>query len=63
MQRSRNNIFDIARGIGILLVVIGHCYTKTTKVCCLINGFHMPFFFIISGMIYGMRENDFDFCF
>lgn len=54
---------DIAKGIGILLVVIGHCYSKYTKIEEIIYGCHMPLFFIISGVIYGKRNKEFSFNF
>ena len=45
----RENWVDIAKGIGIILVVMGHA-------CCpvlphgIIYSFHMPFFFFLSGL-------------
>ena len=47
-QNNRNNYLSIAKGIGIILMVIGHCgspylFTK------FIYQFHMPLFFICSG--------------
>jgi fucose 4-O-acetylase-like acetyltransferase len=38
---------DVARGVGILLVVLGHLETGLVKSC--IYTFHMPLFFILSG--------------
>ena len=48
---------DIARGIGIFLVVLGHSFPDSqfnnsnfyAYIYKLIYSFHMPFFFIISG--------------
>lgn len=48
-QNARTGWIDIAKGIGILLVVFGHAEVGGTK---LIYSFHMPFFFIISGILY-----------
>lgn len=48
----RNNAIDIAKGICILLMILGHCYSQNNAVIVLIYGFHMPFFFIISGALY-----------
>lgn len=39
---------DLLREIGIILVVVGHTRPPFTK---LIYGFHMPFFFVISGYL------------
>ena len=44
----RENNLDIAKGIGILLVVLAH--VLQSKVETFIYIFHMPFFFFISGM-------------
>ena len=41
MKRERE--IDIANGIAILLVVIGHSYSSQDIVRQLINAFHMPF--------------------
>ena len=47
----------IAKGIGILLVVIGHFQPPEapawwSALCDAIYGFHMPFFFLMSGFLY-----------
>lgn len=51
---------DIAKGIGIILVVIGHSFPDSTQLADgslaqilyrLIYSFHMPFFFFISGLV------------
>lgn len=52
---ARNRVLDIAKGIGIILVVIGHCYSRENIVLQLIYGFHMPFFFIASGILYAEK--------
>jgi acyltransferase len=46
---------DIARGLGILLVVLGHCSVSKT-LAIIIYAFHMPFFFLISGTLYSNRK-------
>ncbi len=48
-MKNRNNYIDLAKGIGIILVVLGHHETKLTDY---IYSFHMPLFFILSGMLY-----------
>lgn len=53
MQRS--NTLDYAKGMAIILMVIGHCYSSENIVLSLIYSFHMPFFFILSGIIYGKK--------
>ena len=42
---------DIAKGIGIILVVIGHI-SQIEVLNDIIYSFHMPLFFIISGYLY-----------
>lgn len=49
---NRVSYLDIARGIAIFLVVLGHCISwQEFPVNRLILSFHMPLFFIISGML------------
>lgn len=47
-KQAREVWIDVCRGIGILLVLLGHCDAPFTKV---IYGFHMPLFFLISGIL------------
>ncbi len=49
---ERNRVLDLSKGIAISLVVIGHCYSAENYILQLIYAFHMPFFFIVSGMLY-----------
>lgn len=59
----RDKSIDIAKGIGIFLVVVGHGFSGKTNIEILIYGFHMAFFFIISGMLYGQKNIDYQFDF
>ena len=45
--KYRDTVVDVARGIGILLVVLGHL---KNPIMDFIYAFHMPLFFFISGM-------------
>jgi fucose 4-O-acetylase-like acetyltransferase len=47
---SRNPMVDIAKGLLILLVVVGHTSGLNNDVSRYILWFHMPCFFIISGL-------------
>ncbi len=49
---KRDTTIDIAKGIAICLMVIGHCYSSNNPVLRTIYAFHMPFFFVVSGMLY-----------
>lgn len=62
MEKQRITYLDMAKGIGIILVVIGH-YPKTgDQAMKWITSFHMPLFFIVSGMlIYYKNEIQQDF--
>ena len=46
---------DIAKGLGIILVVIGHS-KPPTGVGSVISAFHMPLFFFLSGLVYHKRD-------
>jgi len=50
---SRNATIDIARGIGIILVVLGHNWMVTNEkgeLFRIIFSFHVPLFFFLSGL-------------
>lgn len=50
-KRERVDYLDIAKGIGILLVIIAHIPNLGENARQYIVAFHMPLFFIISGML------------
>lgn len=60
-MKERIEYYDNARGILILLVVLGHILIKANPgwsikpyslACSWINSFHMPAFFLLSGMLF-----------
>ncbi|MBO1510303.1 acyltransferase family protein [Metabacillus bambusae] len=51
---NRVNWLDIAKGIGIVLVVLGH---SVPQIAPYIYWFHMPLFFFISGYFHKQEEN------
>ena len=53
---NRLGYIDSAKGIGILLVVIGHHLLGAEWIVNWIFSFHMPLFFIITGILSGCRE-------
>lgn len=56
-QESKKRVewIDIAKGIGIILVIIGHAVTWNN--CTYpIYAFHMPLFFFLSGIVYNYKE-------
>lgn len=48
---KRYDYIDLAKGIGIFLVVLGHATLKNDYVTSYIYSFHMPLFFVIAGML------------
>lgn len=54
MLNRREELIDIVKGIGIILVIIGHCnhfFTYESKPIVLIYGFHMPLFIFVSSIL------------
>lgn len=49
-MNERLAIFDILKGIGILLVIVGHTFMK--EIGPYILAFHMPLFFIVAGYFF-----------
>jgi acyltransferase len=55
MKPDRINWIDVARGIGIILVVYGHAISSH-GFRYLIYAFHMPLFFFLSGLVFTYRK-------
>ena len=56
---KRDYSIDIARGLACLLVVVGHVPTIPSFLHTWIYSFHMPLFFIISGIVLNSNDNGF----
>lgn len=54
-RSSRLTALDSLRGFGILLVVLGHA-SRSASLVSWIFSFHMPLFFIVSGMLFHERQ-------
>lgn len=52
--KKRIDYLDIARGIAIILMIIGHVVSGYKRV--IIFSFHMPLFIIISGIFLNQVE-------
>lgn len=54
IHSRRIEYLDVAKGVGILLVILGHNYVKASVPGMeqFIFSFHMPFFFLLSGMFF-----------
>lgn len=51
MTKERISSIDILKGIGIILVMLGHALPHDSFVRTLIYTFHMPLFFWCSGLV------------
>ena len=51
-MQNRDITLDIAKGLGIILVVVGHCINDKTIPGIFVYAFHMPLFFFISGVCF-----------
>ena len=49
MKRSRLNYVDLAKGLAMLLVMLGHCKYTPKSLEAWLYTFHMPLFFALSG--------------
>lgn len=63
MEKARDITFDIAKGIGIVLVVIGHYVPAGAPHWYMgfvrfVYHFHMPLFFIIAGFFYDRSSRE-----
>ena len=56
-KTQRIEWIDIAKGIGILLVILGHSVKFGGVTHNLIFSFHMPLFLILSGITYKQKDN------
>lgn len=54
---SRKKEFDIAKGLCMILVILGHCEGMPSTLLHLISSFHMPLFFIVGGAFYKIPVN------
>lgn len=57
INSSRILYLDYARSLALFLVVFAHLYDPHSNVRLYIYAFHMPFFFLVSGMLH--RETDY----
>ena len=56
MESERNTIVDVMRGGVIILMIMGHIDFGATF-SYIIAAFHMPFWFIVSGLFFKYRIN------
>ena len=53
---KRNYAIDVARGISLFFVILGHLVVDSTTIFNWIFSFHMPIFFILSGMCFNSEK-------
>ena len=58
MNTKRISYIDMAKGFGIILVVFGHLGFASESLLTWIMSFHMPLFFILSGMLLSHTNAD-----
>lgn len=59
MKNQRLKFIDMAKGLAITAMVLGHCYSVDGGfIIRYIYSFHMPLFFITTGVLYGIRDNE-----
>lgn len=54
--KDRLDFIDICKGLGILLVILGHIYEPNSRVGIWIYSFHMPLFLIVSGILLNYKN-------
>ena len=53
---KRLDDMDMVKGVGIILVVIGHSTYVSENTLTWLASFHMPLFFLISGMLFAYKH-------
>ena len=57
-ENNRLHYLDLARGAGIILVILGHISYLGEGSRIFIVSFHMPLFFVISGLLIFLKKED-----
>ena len=55
-MNKRVEWIDIAKGYGILFVIIGHLYLQDSFLTTQIYTFHMPLFFFLQDMFFLLKN-------
>lgn len=58
MGQKRLDYLDMVKGVGIILVVIGHSGYVSDHMLTWLVSFHMPLFFIVSGILFAYKESE-----
>lgn len=54
-MEQRNQAIDVVRGIGMILVIVGH-FIRNPIILKMIYSFHVPLFFVISGFLQKLSD-------
>ncbi len=57
LDKKRTSWIDIAKGIAILLVFLGHTISLPYEIARFIYFFHMPTFFLLSGYCFNLKSD------
>lgn len=57
LNRQRLDYIDVAKGIGIILVVLSHIINQDSIINAIIYSFHVPLFFILSGLFINPKQS------
>ena len=57
MQQKRLDYLDMAKGIGIFLVILGHIEYIQEDTLKWISSFHMPLFFVVGGILAYLKRD------
>ena len=60
VSKKRLDYLDISRGIALLFVIMGHIYSSDNIFITWIYSFHVPLFFIISGVLINYKSDEGD---
>ena len=55
-ENKRIQYIDIAKTLGIIFVIAGHVVSSDTEIKKVIYSFHMPLFFMLSGMLVKVKK-------
>ena len=58
MREKHLEYIDMVKGIGIALVVIGHSTYVSEPVLTWLTSFHMPLFFVVSGILFAYKKSE-----
>lgn len=56
-ERARLPWPDLAKGLGIFLMTLGHSSLVDSRITAWIYTFHMPLFFFLSGFFFSLKDN------